>query len=220
MVAGVGDPSRTRTLYAVVALLVVVGLSLIMLAIWLVRSTRADPELLAPLEAMSSRKWRRGDPVWQRRRLDEIRPAGAAPLATAVPPEGEFDFNKVPDQRDLDDLLDRVLAESQGTGHGQAGPHDAPSDSPRLGLPQPDPEVLPPPTRMSMAGGAEPLAIDSESHRPPSSASTQPPVRPDDDTGDHQEPEIADVVDVGDELPAPRPEVMIVPDVDDDDSGV
>jgi uncharacterized protein HemX len=59
-VATVGDPEGTRTVTAIVALLVVIGIGLVMLAIWLFRVTRPDPELLAPLEIMSERRWRRG----------------------------------------------------------------------------------------------------------------------------------------------------------------
>ena len=59
-----------------------------MLAIWLFRLTRPDKELLAPLEVMGERKWRRADPVWQRRRLDEVRPDDAQPLQpSAAPPD-------------------------------------------------------------------------------------------------------------------------------------
>ena len=76
----VGDPGRDRTVYATIVLLVALGFTMIMLAVWLLRSTRPDPEVLAPLERMGQRKWRRADPVWQRRHLDEVRPGGADPL--------------------------------------------------------------------------------------------------------------------------------------------
>ena len=76
----VGDPDGTRAVTSIVALLAVLGIGLVMLAVWLFRVTRPDPEVLAPLEVMGERKWRRADPVWQRRRLDEVRPDGAEPL--------------------------------------------------------------------------------------------------------------------------------------------
>ena len=76
----VGDPSRDRTVYATIVLLVALGFTMIMLAVWLLRNTRPDPEVLAPLERMGQRRWRRADPVWQRRHLDEVRPGGADPL--------------------------------------------------------------------------------------------------------------------------------------------
>ena len=83
-----------------------------MLAIWLVKSTRPDPELLAPLEVMGDRKWRRGDPVWQRRRLDEIRPHGAAPLEPSIaPPDIDEAFDQGPSATGFDDFHDVALAE-------------------------------------------------------------------------------------------------------------
>ena len=47
--AGIGDPEGTRTVLAIVALLVVMGVALVMVAVWLYRSTRPDPGFLAPL---------------------------------------------------------------------------------------------------------------------------------------------------------------------------
>ena len=77
LIASIGDPDGTRTVISIVALLVAIGVALVLLAVWVYRTTRPDPELLAPLEVMGERSWRRGDPVWQRRRLDELRPPGA-----------------------------------------------------------------------------------------------------------------------------------------------
>ena len=101
----IGDPDSTRTVWAIVALLVVMGLGLVMLAFWLRRSTRPDPEFLAPLELMGDRTWRRGDPVWQRRRLDEVRPARAEPLRrSAAPPRLDESFDALPSADGFDDL--------------------------------------------------------------------------------------------------------------------
>lgn len=92
---------------AIIALITVLGLTLVMVAVWLFRTTRPDPELLAPLEAMSARKWRRGDPVWQRRRLDELRPEGSQPLAPSVaPPDIDEAFDLGPAGTGFDDLHD------------------------------------------------------------------------------------------------------------------
>jgi hypothetical protein len=92
---------------AIIALITVLGLTLVMVAVWLFRTTRPDPELLAPLEAMSERKWRRGDPVWQRRRLDELRPEGSQPLAPSVaPPDIDEAFDLGPAGTGFDDLHD------------------------------------------------------------------------------------------------------------------
>lgn len=103
--AEIGDPEGTRTVLAIIALLVVMGLGLVMLAVWLRRSTRPDPEFLAPLEVMGERTWRRRDPVWQRRRLDEVRPAGAEPMRrSAEPPRVDEAFDAGPTAIGFDDL--------------------------------------------------------------------------------------------------------------------
>jgi hypothetical protein len=104
----VGDPEGTRTILAIVVLLVVLGIGLIMVAVWLFKVTRPDDELLAPLEVMGERKWRRADPVWQRRRLDELRPEGAQPLQpSAAPPVLDEAFDAGPAVSGFDDLHDR-----------------------------------------------------------------------------------------------------------------
>lgn len=103
--ASIGDPDGTRTVISIVALLVAIGVALVLLAIWIHRTTRPDPELLAPLEVMGERSWRRGDPVWQRRRLDELRPSGAKPLAPSVaPPEFDASFDEGPSASGFEDL--------------------------------------------------------------------------------------------------------------------
>jgi len=71
VVAGIGDPTSTRTVYGVVILLILIGLVLIGLGVWLVLQTRVDPDLLGPLERMDQRDWRKVDPVVQRRLLDD-----------------------------------------------------------------------------------------------------------------------------------------------------
>jgi hypothetical protein len=82
----VGDPARTRTVYVAIALLVALGLGLVLVAMWLARRTRVDPAVLAPLEVMGQRKWRRSaDVQWRQERLDESRPAGAVTLAAIAP---------------------------------------------------------------------------------------------------------------------------------------
>jgi hypothetical protein len=101
----VGDPVRTRTVYAAMLFLIAIGAGLVALTIWLVRVTRHEPEYLAPLELMASRRWRRSDPVAQRRMLDEVRPEGAEPLSPSVPPpSGDDEFDLGPRLRSFDDL--------------------------------------------------------------------------------------------------------------------
>jgi hypothetical protein len=70
-----------RELWSIVAVLIVLGIGLVILAVAVFRVTRPDRELLAPLEVMGRRKWRSADPVWQRRELDAVRPPGAEPLS-------------------------------------------------------------------------------------------------------------------------------------------
>ena len=103
--ATIGDPDGTRTVTSIIALLVALGLGLAMVAVWLHRSTRPDPELLAPLEVMGERKWRRADPVAQRRTLDAVRPENARPLEPSVaPPAFDEAFDAGPSGTGFDDL--------------------------------------------------------------------------------------------------------------------
>jgi hypothetical protein len=91
-----GDPDSTRLVYAMVVALLVVGLLLVLLAVWVIRRTRTDLALLAPLERMSDTKGRKSDPDGRRALLDEVRPPGATPppwprpqdpaTASALPP--------------------------------------------------------------------------------------------------------------------------------------
>ncbi len=74
--------------------LVVVGVALILLAVWIIRQTRPDLDVLAPLERMGDGDWRKRDPSTQRRMLDEVRPEGAQPLTPepmAPPIDAEFE---------------------------------------------------------------------------------------------------------------------------------
>jgi hypothetical protein len=85
--------STGTTMAVLVTLLVIIGLTMIAVAIWLVRSTRTDPVALAPLEVMGERRWRKDDADGRQTHLDTARPPGApspAPIVTgdAEPPEG------------------------------------------------------------------------------------------------------------------------------------
>lgn len=77
----VGDPAATRTVYLTTIALVLLGIGLALLAGWLVRRTRPEPELFAPLEQMESRSWRKLDADERRARLDAVRPPAARPVA-------------------------------------------------------------------------------------------------------------------------------------------
>lgn len=105
--ASVGDPSATRTVYVTVILLVALAVALAVLAVWLFRRTRPEPQLLAPLEEMDSRAWRRQDPAGQRRALDASRPPGARPVhREAAEPAVDTDFATPRPIQSFDDLSD------------------------------------------------------------------------------------------------------------------
>lgn len=159
----VGDSGSTRTVLAAIAFLVAIGIGLLVLAGWLIRATRADPEVLAPLEVMGEGSWRRADPVWQRRQLDEVRPSGAEPLdPMAAPPllDAEFDLGpQLGDFSDFDDLL-RTL----GVDLGDAAP-DTRGDA-AMAPPPSDPEVIrvgsPPEDEAGDDAGGDDAAVGDE----------------------------------------------------------
>ena len=135
VVAAVGDPEGTRTVTSIIALLAVLGVALLMLAVWLFRTTRPDPELLAPLEVMGERRWRRGDAVWQRRRLDEMRPPGAKPLErSSAPPALDTSFDDGPSAPGFDDLHGAGLDDERRSKPSVAGP-DSSAARPAAGEP-------------------------------------------------------------------------------------
>jgi hypothetical protein len=100
-VLGATDPGSTRLVYAMVGGLVIIGLGFVGLGVWLVRQTRYDPQVLAPLERMGDRDWRKRDGMTQRRILDEVRPEGAEPLRShpdAPELDAEFELSEHPVQ--------------------------------------------------------------------------------------------------------------------------
>jgi hypothetical protein len=79
--------------------LVVIGLLLVVLGVWIIRQTRVDLDVLAPLERMGDSEWKKRDRSTQRRMLDEVRPEGARPLAPATQPpslDDEFELAEHP----------------------------------------------------------------------------------------------------------------------------
>lgn len=109
----VGDVSSTRTVYAVVLALVAIGVVLVFVGTWIVRQTKPDPELLAPLERMADRSWRHQDPAQKRRTLDAARPVGAEPkVREKRVPEVDEDFAQPkPSIGNFDDLQAQQQAE-------------------------------------------------------------------------------------------------------------
>jgi hypothetical protein len=103
-----GDVQSTRIVYAMVIGLAVIGILFVLLGIWVIRQTRVDLEVFAPLERMGDREWRKSDPASQRRSLDEARPDGAKPLQPEQPrPSVDTEFEK-PDRpvKSFDDLTE------------------------------------------------------------------------------------------------------------------
>jgi hypothetical protein len=129
---GAGDPGSTRLVYAMVAGLLVVGVAFLLLGIWLFRQTRYDPPVLAPLERMGDKKWRRQiDPATQRRVLDEVRPAGALRQESS-PPELDAEFE---------------LAERPVTSMSDLGPSTLSADAAGRDLASPSPQSRTPTPR-------------------------------------------------------------------------
>jgi hypothetical protein len=140
---GAGDPGSTRLVYAMVAGLLVVGVAFLLLGIWLFRQTRYDPPVLAPLERMGDKKWRRqSDPATQRRVLDEVRPAGAEPLRQESSPpklDAEFELAERP-VTSMSDLGPSTLsAEAEGVKGEDLAPPSPESRTPTpQGIERPD----------------------------------------------------------------------------------
>jgi hypothetical protein len=107
-----GDPRSSRIVYAMVIGLVVIGVVLVLLGVWLVRQTRPDLDVLAPLERMGDGDWKKRDPSTQRRMLDEVRPEGAEPLTPEPkPPPIDADFEADHPVASFSDLGPGLVAE-------------------------------------------------------------------------------------------------------------
>ncbi|MEP4648735.1 MAG: hypothetical protein ABJ314_01015, partial [Ilumatobacter sp.] len=156
--ADVGDPSATRTVYLTVVVLAALGVLLAGLAVWVLRRTKPEPELLSPLETMDTRSWRKLDPAAQRRLLDEARPPGASPLRReASEPAVDTSFATVAPVASFDDLSEDLAhaddpadpADDQADSRGAAGVDD-----------EIDPERLDEPEVRGNASGQGPTPED------------------------------------------------------------
>ncbi len=77
--------STGTTVLLLVGALVVLGAAMVVVTVWLVRSTRADHVALGPLEVMGDRSFRRADESSRSTRLTTARPDGAPDPAPIVP---------------------------------------------------------------------------------------------------------------------------------------
>ncbi|MCU1398013.1 MAG: hypothetical protein JWN62_1122 [Acidimicrobiales bacterium] len=73
----INDSSSTRKVYLLAGGLALLGIFLVMITVWFWRSTKHDPELLAPLEVIGARRFRRLDGGSQQAALDTARPDAA-----------------------------------------------------------------------------------------------------------------------------------------------
>ncbi len=71
------DPTNERLIYLSAAGLALVGIGLLVATIFWWRRGRQEHPALAPLEVMSGRAWAKAPEGDRRRRLDQVRPAGA-----------------------------------------------------------------------------------------------------------------------------------------------
>jgi FtsZ-interacting cell division protein ZipA len=105
--------------------LAAVGVALVVLGVWLVRQTRPDLEVLAPLERMGDGDWKRRDPSTQRRMLDDVRPEGAQPLKPEPkPPPIDAEFEADHPVTSFSDLGPSLVAEHRDPTPLAAGQFD------------------------------------------------------------------------------------------------
>jgi hypothetical protein len=98
----INDVSSTRKVYLLAAALALLGVVLIVVTVWFWRTSRHDPELLAPLETMGKKKFRTLDTKTQQTLLDAARPPDAEPMRWGLvrgpigaTPEPEVDLREV-----------------------------------------------------------------------------------------------------------------------------
>jgi hypothetical protein len=155
--------STGSTTFVLVAVLVALGLTMIVLAIWLVRSTRSDAPALGPLEAMGDRSWRRADALRRQETLAEARPAGAPPPAPTIPVD-----ESAPEVRAEPGPVAASVSEGEGEGEGDPTPH--PESEPGS-EPEPEPqaaaEPTPEPEPEAAAEDESPSAAQPESEPEP-----------------------------------------------------
>jgi hypothetical protein len=142
--------------------LIVIGVLLVVLGVWIIRQTRVDLDVLAPLERMGDGDWKKRDRSTQRRMLDEVRPDGARPLAPAKRPpslDDEFELATHPvtsfsdlgpgvpsEERDPTPVGNDVEPASQPVVEPEPEPEPGPGIDPEAEAvvePEPEPEPEP-----------------------------------------------------------------------------
>lgn len=83
----VGDTGSSVVVLVVAMALVAAGVALTGITVWFWRSTRPDPEALAPLVVMSSKRWRLGNAIERRQALDVARSGATVAVLEPVADE-------------------------------------------------------------------------------------------------------------------------------------
>ena len=159
---GAGDPGSSRLVYAMVIGLAAVGVALVALAIWIIRQTRTDLEVLAPLERMGDGDWRKRDPSTQRRMLDEVRPEGATPLSSEpMPPPLDDEFEADHPVSSFSDLGPGISNDSSDPTPLDLGANE-PVGAVPAGDEEPDPVAATEEPAREDSTEAEPVSVDDE----------------------------------------------------------
>ena len=118
IVGDFSDPTNERIIYLSAAGLVLVGVGLLLGTIVWWRRGRQEHPALAPLEVMGGRSWAKAAAGERRRRLDHVRPAGAATeneVAPADPLDLEALVRSTPQA--FDDLREPGESAAEVPGH-------------------------------------------------------------------------------------------------------
>lgn len=173
------DADNTRTVYLVVAALVLLAIGLAVYTWWFWRSTRRDHEALAPLEVMTDRKFVDSDAVTRQVILDGSRPVGAAPLApgaleplVVVPDVAPITLGAAgADAADDETVAIAVVVADGPAVSADGSPIDADEAEVITGrTPAPGAVAV-----LADADGAEPVAIDETSDLGPADAASTGP---------------------------------------------
>lgn len=109
----VGDTGSSVVVLVVAMALVAAGVALTGITVWFWRSTRPDPEALAPLVVMSSKRWRLGNPIERRQALDVARPGSTVDVLEPVADESLTDEPLTDDAVTQTPVADEVVANSE-----------------------------------------------------------------------------------------------------------